>query len=233
MKAQMRNGRDNGNDTVNIRSCRRILNPPAIVMQLTKEVGVNFASTQNIIRIARHTAAIFAHPLQIMWIVSAKFKSPSIPRPKALALGAKHLITSLGLVNENLAIRARFSVLLQQRDGSKGVGIANMCIIIASGLEFPAMCTRVFVTCGTLPSGRHKAIAVGISTAMNELLNILKLVGALSHQLVFCSIQVILECLQLLHLSDDVLNLCIDAGNEPVMRNSSLCSREHGLFLSE
>ena len=233
MKAQMRNGRDNGNDAVNFRSCRRILNLPAIVMQLTKEHSVNFASTQNIIRIARHTAAIFAHPLQIMWIVSASFKSPGIPRPKALALGAKHLIATLGLVNENLAIRARFSVLLQQSDGSKGVGIANMCVIIASGLEFPAMCTSVLVASGTLPSGRHKAITLGISTAMNELLNILNLVGTLSHQLCLGSVQVILECLKLLHLSDDVLNLCIDAGNEPVMRNSSLRRREHCLFLSE
>ena len=31
----------------------------------------------------------------------------------------------------------------------------------------------------------------------------------------------------------DVLYLCIDVSNKPVMRDSSLCSREHGLFLSE
>jgi hypothetical protein len=46
-------------------------------------------------------------------------------------------------------------------------------------------------------------------------------------------IQVILECLKLLDLCIDVLDLHVDAGNEPVMRDSSLCSREHGLFLSE
>jgi hypothetical protein len=204
-----------------------------VEMQLPNESGINFASTQNIIRIARKPTAIFAHPLQIVWIVSANFKSPGIPRPKALALGAKHLITSLGLVNENLAIRARFSVLLQQSDGSKGVGIANMCIIIASGLEFPAMCTSVLVASGTLPSGRQKAIAVGISTSMNELVNILKLVGALSHQLILGHIQVILECLKLLHLSDDVLDLHVDVVNEAVVRDRSLCGGKHGLFLSE
>jgi hypothetical protein len=116
-----------------------------------------------------------------MWIVSASFKSPGIPRPKALTLSAKHLVASLGLVNENLAIRAWFSVLLQQSDGCNRVGIANMCIIIPGSLEFPAMCTSVLVASGTLPSGRHKAIALGISTAMDKLLNILNLVGTLSH----------------------------------------------------
>ena len=168
-----------------------------------------------------------------MRIVSTSLKPARIPRPKALALGAKHLVTPLGLVNKNLAIWARFSVLLQQRNRSERVGIANMCIIMPSGLEFPAMGTGVLVASGTLPSGRHKAIAVGISTSMQKLLNILKLVGSLSHQLVLGSIQVILECLKLLDLSVDVLDLCIDAGNEAVMRDSSLCGGKHGLFLSE
>lgn len=234
----MRNGRDDGNDFVNVKSeglvLVLVLNLPASRMQLCKEMSVNFASTQHIVGIAWHAAgAIFTHPLQIMRIVSASFKLASIPRPKALALGAKHLVASLRFVNENLAIGARFSVLLQQSDGSKSVWIANMCVIIPIGLEFPAMCTRVFVTCSTLPSGRHKAIAVGISTAMNELLNMFNVVRALSYQLVLGSIQVILECLKLLDLSDDVLYLCIDVINEPVMGNSSLCGREHGLFLSE
>ena len=176
---------------------------------------------------------VFAHPLQIMRIVSANLKLPGIPRPEPLALRAKHLVASLGLVNEHLTIRARFSVLLQQSNRRERVGIANMCIIIPSGLEFPAMGTRVFVAGGTLPSGRHKAIAVGISTSMHKLLNVFMIVRTLSHQLCLGSVQVILECLQLLHLSDDVLDLCSDAGNEPVMRNSSLRRREHGLFLSE
>jgi hypothetical protein len=80
-----------------------------------------------------------------MRIVSAKFKLASIPRPKPLALGAKHLVAALSLVNENLAIGARFCVLLQQGDRGKRVGIANMCIIIPSSLEFPAMRTGVLV----------------------------------------------------------------------------------------
>ena len=168
-----------------------------------------------------------------MRIVSPRFKATRIPRPKALALGAKHLVAPLGLVNKHLAIRARFSVLLQQRNRCKCVGIANMCLIIPSVLEFPAMGTGVLVTSGTLPSGRHKAIAVGISTAMQKLLNIFMIVGSLSHQLVLGSIQVILECLKLLDLSEYVLDLCIDAGNEAVMRDSSLCGGKHGLFLSE
>lgn len=202
-------------------------------VKLSYEPMVNFASTQNIIGVARKAAAMFTHPLQIVWIVSASFKLASVPRPKTFALRAEHLVASLGLVNENLAIRARLGVLLQQSNRSKSVGIANMCVIITRCLEFPAMRTRVLVASGTLPSGRHEAIATGISTAMNELLNMFNLVGALSHQLVLGCIQVSLEFLKLLDLSDDVLDLCIDASNEPIMRNSSLCGGEHGLFLSE
>ena len=130
------------------------------VIQLGEEVMVNFATTQNIVGVARHAAAIFAHPLQIVWIVTASFKLASIPRPQALALRAKHLVTPLGLMNKHLAIWARFSIAFQQSDRCKRVGIANMCVIIASGLEFPAMRTGVFVASGTLPSGRHEAIAV-------------------------------------------------------------------------
>ena len=203
-----------------------------VEMQLPNKGMINFASTQDIIRIARHAIGmVFAHPLQIVWIVSAKFKSPSIPRPKALALGAKHLVAPLGLVNKHLAIWTRFSVLLQQRNRCERVWIANMCLIIPVGLEFPAMGTGVLVASGTLPGGRHKAIAVGISTAMHKLLNIFMIVWALSNQLVLGPIQVILECLKLLHLSDDVLDLCIDVSNKAVMRDSSLCRRKHGLFL--
>jgi len=95
------------------------------------------------------------------------------------------------------------------------------------------MGTGVLVASGTLPSGRHKAIAVGISTAMDKLLNIFMIVRALSHQLGLGPIQVILECLKLLHLSDDVLDLCIDVSNKAVMRDSSLCRRKHGLFLGK
>jgi hypothetical protein len=153
----------------------------------------------------------------------------SIPRPKALALSAKHLVAALGLMNKNLAIGTRFSVAFQQSDRCKRVVIANMCV----GLEFPAMSAGVFVASGTLPSGRHEAIAVGISTSMDELLNVFNIVRALSHQLVFGCIQIMLEYFELIDLSDDILYLRIDVGNEPVMRDSSLCSGKHGLFLRE
>jgi hypothetical protein len=61
-----------------------------------------------------------------MWIVSASFKASSVPRPKALAKSAKHLIASVSFVNRNLAIRAWFCVGLENGDGSDGVWIANM-----------------------------------------------------------------------------------------------------------
>ena len=95
-------------------------------MQPRKEVRINFATANNIAWFAWHAAPILAHPLQIMRIVSASFKPASVPRPKALALSAEHLITALGFVNENLAIGAWFCVGLEKGDGSDGVGIANM-----------------------------------------------------------------------------------------------------------
>jgi len=97
------------------------------VIQLGEEMMVNFATAENVIRVARHTAGmIIAHPLQVVWIVTASFKAPGVPGPKALALGAKHLVTSLGLVNGNLAIGARFSVVLQESDRGNRVGVANV-----------------------------------------------------------------------------------------------------------
>jgi hypothetical protein len=103
-----------------------------------------------------------------VWIVTASFKATGVPRPKSLALGTEHLITAFGFVNKNFAIRARFSVGLEKSDRSERVMVANMKRIITSGLEFPAKRASEFVTCGTLPSGRDEAIAIGISTAMNE-----------------------------------------------------------------
>jgi hypothetical protein len=82
---------------------------------------------------------IFPHPLQVVRIVSASFKLAGIPRPKAFALSAEHLITSLGFVNRNFAIRARFGVGLEKSDRSKSVGIANMIRIIPRSLEFSAV----------------------------------------------------------------------------------------------
>lgn len=96
-------------------------------MKLKKEVRVNFASTQDFAGFSGHaTSMVFTHPLQVVRIVSASFKSSSVPRPKSFALCAEHLITSVGLVDENLAIRARFSVGLQKSDGSDSVRVAHM-----------------------------------------------------------------------------------------------------------
>lgn len=193
---------------------------------------VNFATTQHIPRFTRHAAGmILAHPLQIVRIVPVNFKTTSVPRPKTLALSAKHLVTALGLVNENLAIGTRLCVALQKRNRSERVGVANMCGIIVFSLELPAMRTRVFVTGGTLPSGRHEAVAVGISTAVNELLNVFTIVGALSNQLILGDQQIGLEGLKLLDLCLNVLDLVVNTLDETVMRDSSLSGREHGLFL--
>ena len=73
-------------------------------------------------------------------------------------------------MNGNLAIRAWFSVVLQHGDRGDGVGVANVRVVIAFGLEFPAMCAGVLVAGGALPCGRDEAVAVGISAAVNELL---------------------------------------------------------------
>ena len=49
------------------------------------------------------------------------------------------MVAALSLVNGNLAIRAWFSVVLQHGDRSDGVWVANVRVVIAFGLEFPAM----------------------------------------------------------------------------------------------
>lgn len=111
---------------------------------------------------------VVAHPLQVVRVVTASFKLAGVPGPKALALGAEHLVAALRLVNGNLAIRAWFSVVLQKSDRGDGVGVANVCVVIAFGLEFPAMRACIFVTGCALPGGRDEAVAVGISAAVNE-----------------------------------------------------------------
>ena len=141
------------------------------VVQLPKEVVINFATALNVVGVARHAAGlIIAHPLEEVWVVSASFKASGVPGPKAFALGAEHLVAAFGLVNGNLAIGAGFSVVLQKSDGSDGVGVANVRGVIAFSLEFPAMGAGVLVACGALPSGRDEAVAGGISAAVNELL---------------------------------------------------------------
>jgi hypothetical protein len=77
------------------------------------------------------------------------------------------LVTAIGLVNENLAIWAWFSVGFQKSDRCDSVGVADMVRIVATVLEFPAMGASVLVTGCTLPSGRDESVAFGISTAMN------------------------------------------------------------------
>ncbi len=73
MKAQMKDG---GDGVVNV-----VPDGGKIAIQLGEEVRVNFATAQDIARFARHTATIFTHPLQIVWIVTASFKASSVPRP--------------------------------------------------------------------------------------------------------------------------------------------------------
>lgn len=97
------------------------------VVQLCEEVVINFATAQDIIRVARHAAGmIIAHPLQVVRVVSASFKAAGIPRPKAFALSAEHLVAALGFVNGDLAIGAGFGVVLQKSDGCDGIGVANV-----------------------------------------------------------------------------------------------------------
>ena len=142
METQMRNGRDDGNDRINLFANFMINNGSASLIQLGNEVMINFATAKHIVGIARHASSIssvFAHPLEIVGVVSASFKSSGVPRPKALALCAEHLVTAIGLVNENLAIWAWFSIGLQKSDGSDGIRVAHMVRIVAIGLEFPAM----------------------------------------------------------------------------------------------
>jgi hypothetical protein len=171
--------------------------------------------------------------------VTACFKSPGVPRPKALALGAEHLVTAIGLVNENLAIWAWFSVGFQKSDRCDSVGVADMVRIVATVLEFPAMGASVLVTGGTLPSGRDEAVAFGISTAMNELivvvvaLGVFLQMGVVSSQLKSGVHQIGLECLKALNFGINGLDLIINVVYEPVMSDGSLSGRKHGLFLGK
>jgi hypothetical protein len=241
MKAQMRNGRDDGNDGINLFANVMIQNHSASLIHLGKEMRINFASAKNIVRIAGHAVVlIFADPLEVVWIVSASFKSSSVPRPKSLALGAEHLITSVSLVNKNLAIRARFGVGLQKSDGRDGIRIAHMEWIIAISLDFPAMRASVLVTGGTLPSGRDESVAVVMSTAMNEFVAVVMVARSvllwewsITYQLNFGAHQIVLECDEALDFGINGLDLIGNVVDESVMSDGSLSSRKHGLFLGE
>lgn len=97
------------------------------------------------------------------------------------------------------------------------------------------MHTGVLVTGGTLPSGRHEAVAVGIGTAMNELrfLRVVHGVMCMTHELIFSDDEIVLESDELLDLRVYVLDLCVNILDESVMGNSGLRGGKHGLFLSE
>jgi hypothetical protein len=167
--------------------------------------------------------------------VTARFKLAGVPRPKAFALGAEHLIAAVGFVNGNLAIWARFGRGFEKRDRSECVGIAKVKRIVVSGLWFPAMRAGVFLACSALPSGRDESVAVGMSAAMNEL--IIGCIGIrcrpFALQLSFGLQQIRFEKRKLFDLQRDILNLCINVLDEDVMRDGGLCCRKHGLFLSE
>lgn len=243
METQMRNGRDDGNDRINLFANFMINNGSASLIQLGNEVMINFATAKHIVGIARHASSIssvFAHPLEIVGVVSASFKSSGVPRPKALALCAEHLVTAIGLVNENLAIWAWFGIGLQKSDGSDGIRVAHMVRIVAIGLEFPAMRASELVTGGTLPSGRDESVAARISTAMNELVVALALrvflvlwLRSMSSQVIFGVHQIGLECGKALYFSSNGLDLIINVVDESVVSDGNLSSRKHGLFLGE
>ena len=100
------------------------------------------------------------------------------------------------------------------------------------------MRASVLVTGCTLPSGRDEAVAVGISTAMNEFVAphvqvmVLRL-RSVSSQLKFGLHQIILECLKALDFSINRLDLIVNVLDETVMSDGSLCGRKHGLFLGK
>lgn len=105
------------------------------------------------------------------------------------------------------------------------------------GLEFAAVCTCVLVTSGTLPSGRHEAVAFRIGAAMNEGVCVVIMVGVILHTMIhkasFCLHEITTKSEKLLDLRGDVLDLIVNALNEPVMGDGSLCCGKHGLFLCE
>ena len=202
-------------------------------MKLKKELRVNFATTQYFAGFPWHAAGmVLPHPLQVVRIVSASFKLAGVPRPKAFAKSAEHLVAAFGFVNKNFAIRARFSVGLKKCDRSDSVRIADMVVVISGVFEFPAIGAGVLVADATFPSGRDEAIAIGISAAMNEGFSgrgMFRLCGQLSASVK----EVKFECSECLDLSMNILDLRIKTGKKFVMYECGLSGRKHGLFLSE
>ena len=95
----------------------------------------------------------------------------------------------------------------------------------------------MLVTSGTLPSGRHEAVAVVMCTAMKEGVCVVIMVVGILHTMIhkasFCLHEITAKSEKLLDLRGDVLDLIVNALNEPVMGDGSLCGGKHGLFLCE
>ena len=110
-----------------------------------------------------------------------------------------------------------------------------MMRIIPIGLEFPAIGAGVFVADAALPSGRDKAVAVGISTSMNELINRIIVCSCriMPHELSFCLNEIISVGDEGFDLCVRVPDLCINIFDKFVMSDGGLSSRKHCLFLSE
>lgn len=243
MKSQMRDGRQhdvNGAEAFSdviipvLASHHVKLHCPDLSVQLNKEASINFTSTQYFAGFTWHaTSMIFAHPLQVMRIVSASFKFASVPRPKPLALGAEHLIATFSFVNRNFAIWAWFCVGFEKDHGSNGVGIAYMQRIITIGLDLAAMSASVLLACAAFPSGRYETVAVGISATVNELIGCGGSGRIMTLQLTFCLYKIVFVGDEGFDLCIDRLDLIVNVLDELVMCDGSLSCRKHGLFLSE
>lgn len=197
---------------------------------------INFATALYVIGITRHAAGmIFAHPLQVVRVVTASFKLAGVPGPKAFALRAEHLIASFSFVYKNLATGAWLRGCFEKRNRSDSIRIAKVFGIITMILGFPALRTRVFVACSTFPSGRDEAVAVRMSAAVNELVprRCIGRCGSLALQLPFGLQQIKLESRKLFDLLRDILNLRVNVLDNEVMRDGGLSCREHCKFLSE
>jgi hypothetical protein len=59
------------------------------------------------------------------------------------------------------------------------------------------------------------------------------LLWSIASQLIFGVHQIVLECEKTLNFGSNGLDLIINVLYESVMRDCSLCGREHGLFLGE
>ena len=116
-------------------------------VKLGRKSPVDFATTLNVSRVTRHSSTsgttAFAHPLQVVRIVSSFFNASRFPGPQILARRAEHLVTSFRLVNvdSTSGTRAGFRVRFHELDGFNRVWIANMRIsfFLCGSLDFVAV----------------------------------------------------------------------------------------------